>query len=174
MLTADQFDERVKDLYRYQRDRLKRFQKKKRWKWFRPTELSFTLDDFALKVWKTVGLFAIPCRFCSRPVDVLEISPDHHHPLKYGGTWDLDNLDCDVCDQCNRMKGALHHDDYVKLRTCRQQLSPAGQSELDSILQNAGPGMQARWKAHADRAAKTKTPKNPPRAKQEEFLSKMW
>ena len=69
-------------------------------------ELPFTLAEFRAWVWDRVGLRAVPCHYCPRPVDVLSFEPDHYHPLELGGGIGLDNLVV-ACEDCNRIKGAM-------------------------------------------------------------------
>ena len=155
MLTEDDFDDRIQSIYKQQSDRLKA-KLKQRAKSSRaffgnpvPYKLPFTREELSLHVWRVFGLNARPCRYCSRPIDILSLSADHHHPLKYGGTWGLDNLDFDVCSHCNSLKGALPYDDWMILRDLffgqRSGLSPVGRAELENILVNAGAGMAARY-----------------------------
>jgi 5-methylcytosine-specific restriction endonuclease McrA len=162
MISEKDFDKRIRELYKSQQTRLASKQKSRdkrkrplRGAYPLPERLPFDVEDLALKIWRIFGLSARACRYCCRPIDVFSLSLDHHNPLKYGGTWELDNLDVDVCQPCNAKKGALPCDDWMKLLECRRSMSPVAQLELDTILANAGPGMSSQWKAWASKGKTT-------------------
>lgn len=54
------------------------------------------------------------CRYCNRPVDVLNCEIDHDIPIKRGGLPSLDNLAIS-CDACNPAKGELTGKEFTAL-----------------------------------------------------------
>lgn len=45
------------------------------------------------------------CAYCGMHVDLRTMSPDHIHPVFYGGTDHVDNIAC-ACRACNSRKGS--------------------------------------------------------------------
>ena len=68
--------------------------------------IEFTKVEFQRWLWNTVGLSAIPCYYCSTPVDILSLSLDHAIPRVAGGRFAIDNMRI-CCRKCNERKGQL-------------------------------------------------------------------
>jgi 5-methylcytosine-specific restriction endonuclease McrA len=171
MLTEDDFDAAVSRLYHSQQARLqtklkqRAKQKAKPNAYPIPARLPFTKDELSLWIWRTVGLNSVLCRYCHTPIDIMSLSVDHRWPLKYGGHWDLDNLDCEICLACNKRKNAFPEQDYLLLMHAAAQMSTIGRSELFGILLNAGEAMVNKIRAQA-KAKRTLEPKSFGRPKQ--------
>jgi hypothetical protein len=111
----------------------------------------FDRTDLLRWLWKTVALSAIPCPYCSTPIDILNLVPDHIHPRAAGGEFRIENMQC-ICKRCNQEKGEFTDAAFRSILGHSLTLSPYDQAVLDKRLLAAHHGSAARF--HRPKAAK--------------------
>lgn len=68
------------------------------------------------------------CTYCRAPA-ALDFQIDHLCPTSRNGAHDLFNL-CICCQRCNRLKGNLTADEFIRLRKFLESLPPAASDGL--------------------------------------------
>jgi 5-methylcytosine-specific restriction endonuclease McrA len=107
--------------------------------------IHFTEQELLRWLWQAVGLSVIPCPYCSTPIDILNLVPDHIIPRALGGRFALDNMQC-ICPDCNQRKGQLSHAAFALLTEfIRRELAPVDQATLLSRLKAAHHGAAQRF-----------------------------
>jgi 5-methylcytosine-specific restriction endonuclease McrA len=103
-------------------------------------ELPFTLEAYRKDVLSVLAQGkkdgAVECRYCHGFFVVSEISPDHALPLARGGGLGLDNLDY-PCMNCNRAKGAMTVDEFLKLIDFLEREMPLARRDILGRLSKA-------------------------------------
>lgn len=99
------------------------------------------------------------CRYCNRPVDLLNCELDHIIPLKRRGLPSLDNMAI-TCDACNPIKGQMTGSEFAQFLDCMVTMNrvfPDGMAVRDIMhrLQSYS-GMKATVNANRARQAKQK------------------
>lgn len=165
MLTVEIFRERVDALW----DSQKRMAAPRKWKSGKragkvkrqAAPILFSKQDLSRWLWKQVGLNAIPCVYCRRPIDILSLTIDHVVPRSAGGEFSLENMQC-ICEDCNQRKGNLSHEAFeMLLRFARTELSAYDQGVLLARLKAAHHGSAQRFFRKP-----AETPSKPPPPKQ--------
>lgn len=119
-------------------------------------ELPFTLEEFRAWAMKTIGLGAVKCFYCPCAIDILHFQPDHYMPLELDGSLSLDNLVA-ACEQCNRLKGAMPPEDFIKLQYfLEHDISVIGCADAMKRLRAGAMGIRLGYHLHspAENAAK--------------------
>lgn len=148
MITRQQFNESTSLKRRHMAARLK----EKVWKTGkragkvrRPKrELPFDLAAFRAWVMERMGLGAIRCFYCPRPIDCLSFEPDHYVPLELDGGIGLNNL-VPCCEDCNRLKGAMPPNDFITLMLFLDtHISEAGRADIKKRMRAGAMGIRNR------------------------------
>lgn len=99
----------------------------------------FTLRDF--RDWLLDGAFrgswdnAVKCAYCNVWLNALNFVTDHREPVKYGGSFGIDNLDL-TCEPCNCAKGVMSADGFRKLIDLSLQLHPQDAADMFGRMKN--------------------------------------
>lgn len=162
MLTVADFNKRCDRLFDNMRGRFKATywkSGKRSGRLRRPARpLPFDRYDLRKFMAKKIGLNAMPCPYCGRPIDILSLHLDHIVPVSRGGELSLDNLD-PACDTCNREKGELTAEEFLALRGFLRTLSPAAQADVQKRLRGSSRFMpRYEKKSDAVPAAKYRAP----------------
>lgn len=138
------FDDRARDLYRYQQTYAKRDNQK----------LPFKRDEFTLWLWRQLGggrgpdaaaLKAFLCPYgCNRPIDILNLTIDHMIPRGQNGSYELANL-LPCCDHCNRLKGNMTANSFRVLMDAGKLMLAQDWTYLQTRLLDAGKAQQLKW-----------------------------
>lgn len=120
MITAKQFDDRVKKLYASQ----KKMASPRKWKSGRRAGVirhpgfvvEFSEAQLRSVLMAKVGFNLILCPYCKQPIDILSLTLDHIVPRSLGGTFTLPNMQC-TCVDCNTRKGSMTHEGFMFLIT---------------------------------------------------------
>lgn len=105
----------------------------------------FTEKNLLAWLWQRVGLNAIPCPYCSKPIDILSLTLDHIIPRALGGEFSLQNMQC-LCKECNERKGQMSHTGFQALLDfIRRELALVDQATLLSRLKAAHHGAAQRF-----------------------------
>jgi hypothetical protein len=164
MISREQFDDRIDALYASQRNMCaaKKWKSGKRAGMVRveKRELLFTKSMLWDALWLRVGLNAIPCPYCTAPIDILSLTLDHIVPRSQNGPMSLANMDA-ICTDCNREKGAMTHDGFAALVAFKRTLCLYDQAELTKRLKAADMGLRNRFFPHAKKQAGPATPPAP-------------
>lgn len=149
MITVEQFNDRVKALFKSQQTMAgeKRWKNGKRQGQIRryAAPLEFDAEDLRMWLARKVGLNAIPCPYCNAPIDILSLTLDHIRPRSAGGSFALDNMQC-TCKDCNERKGNLSGAGFTALvGFMRSQLSPFDMEILWKRLKAANAGSANRF-----------------------------
>lgn len=111
-------------------------------------ELPFTLDEFRAWAKNKIGLGAVKCFYCPRPIDILHFEPDHYWPLSLDGSLGLENL-VPACDDCNRLKGEMPPDDFIALMDfAEHKISMIGYADLTKRLKAGAMGIRLGYHIH--------------------------
>lgn len=160
MIDKEQFLDRAKDLWKSQQSMAaaKYWKTGKRKGTMRvPAQtIEFTELEFQRWLYKAVGFGAVPCKFCSEPIDILNLVPDHILPRDIGGRFALDNMQC-ICKPCNQRKGEMTGEGFFLLViNLMPQLSPYDRDVLWKRLLAAHHGSMRRFGRQRDAKAKAK------------------
>jgi hypothetical protein len=96
-----------------------------------------------------------PCRYCREIIKISTMSPDHPTPLVRGGEpWDIECIDVG----CNREKGELTAEEYVRFRAHVLTYTPEAQEYIHRMMKAGGAffKMRARMDGMAARERKEK------------------
>lgn len=147
MLFRDQFDARAKSLYDSQYA-LARPVKNEQGVIVRPRViLPFTRDEFALWLWRGLGLQARLCPYeCNRPIDVLNCVIDHVIPRGQEGSWELDNL-IPCCEDCNTLKGNMSGESFRIFMRAGREMWPRDWELLRKRIMIGNVAQQERFRA---------------------------
>lgn len=107
-------------------------------------ELPFTKAEFRTWAIHEIGFQAKPCPHCGKPIDVLNMSPDHKVPVSRGGSLELSNLEA-ICAECNRLKGSLTSAEFTDLLTWMRPMLPAAQKDIRQRLMAGSMGLRNRF-----------------------------
>jgi hypothetical protein len=127
-------------------------------------EVPFTKEQFRSWAMQEVGYQAKPCPYCSRPIDVLNMSPDHRIPVSRGGSLALSNLDA-ICADCNRLKGALTGKEFGAFLDGMRTFPVDAQRDIFKRMRAGAMGLRNRF---FDRKSKSPQPQLQPQ--QTEFF----
>jgi hypothetical protein len=149
MLTTNDFKKRAKALWKSQKTMasVRYWKTGKRAGTVRQEAalIEFTEHEFGVWLWKKIGLNAIPCPYCGKPIDILSLTPDHVVPRSAGGRFSLDNMLC-MCKDCNERKGNLSARAFEAiLKFLQKELAPYDQNILLSRLKSAHAGSPSRF-----------------------------
>lgn len=124
----------------------------------------FTLAEF--RAWLLAGVFrgswdsAVRCAYnCNTWLNALTFVTDHREPVKYGGSFGLENLDV-CCASCNTLKGTMSAEGFQKLiEFATVNLHPQDWSDMSSRMKNGAGYLKMKIIARGQ-AARQKTSKN--------------
>lgn len=165
MLNVEAFKTRTKSLWESQ----KRMAAPKKWKSGKRAgsvrreaiPIEFTEYEFRKWLWEKVGLGAIPCPYCGKPIDILSLTPDHVTPRSAGGRMRLDNMQC-ICTDCNERKGNFSARAFeAVLKFLRTELGPYDQNIMLQRLKAANKGSGARFFRDKKKGASPAAPAKP-------------
>jgi hypothetical protein len=123
-------------------------------------EMPFTLREF--REWLLAGPFkgswdnAVQCAYCRAWLNALTFVPDHVEPVKYGGSFGLDNLTL-CCQPDNIAKGVMSADGFKRLLEFSTQLHPQDSADMFGRMKNGAGFLRLKIQA---RGARAKTSKN--------------
>jgi hypothetical protein len=95
------------------------------------------------------------CRYCRETIKISTMSPDHSTPLVRGGNpWEIE---C-ICIGCNREKGELTAEEYVRFLAHIKTYTPEAQEYIHRMMKAGGSfiRMRARMDGMAMRERKEK------------------
>src|SRR6185312_4198211 len=108
-------------------------------------QIEFTREEMTRWLWKNVGLHAVLCPYCHRPIDILSLTLDHVVPRSIGGRFCLDNMEA-ICQACNEQKGQMSAPGFMGLlRFLRDSMSQYDQGVLLKRLKDANAGSRNRF-----------------------------
>jgi hypothetical protein len=157
MITVDQFDLRVTDLYKSQQtmSRAKLWKTGKRAGIVRvpKQELQFSRNGLRAALWDRVGLNAIPCPYgCGTVIDILSLTLDHVVPRAAGGAPSLLNMR-PCCKDCNERKGQFTEEAFLQILELARTFSDYDNRVLMKRLKAASAGSPERFRRNKDAAA---------------------
>lgn len=101
--------------------------------------LPFTKEQFRADVLGVLGGKkdgAVACRYCKGIFAVSELAADHFVPLSRGGEFGLGNVDY-PCINCNRAKGSMLPDEFLKLIDFLERELPLARRDVLGRLSKA-------------------------------------
>ncbi len=78
------------------------------------------------------------CRYCKARLTLANLSVDHRTPVSRGGSFTLDNLDADLCRECNEKKADVLASEWGRLVALVDDFSYQSQRSIYSRLRMAG------------------------------------
>lgn len=148
MITVDQFDERVKALWKSQQTMAaaKYWKSGKRAGTVRrhAMPIEFTRQDLHAWLKAKVGANAVRCGYCGAAIDILSLTLDHEIPRSAGGAFSIPNLVI-CCHDCNQMKGEMTGGGYRQVLKFACTLAPHDHVVLLKRLRAAHHGAAQRF-----------------------------
>lgn len=104
-------------------------------------DLPFTVAEFRRWVQaQEVCTGVVRCRACRAYITFFTAGLDHSYPVSRGGSIDLDNLNLDYCQDCNRKKGSLTIEEFDALLAVLDGFPTEAKKDVLDRLSSGGIG----------------------------------
>ncbi len=89
--------------------------------------LDYELQEFRAKVREALNTQR--CAYCRQPICETTWSADHSTPISRRGSFSTWNIAI-CCEKCNRGKGCLTSEEWVRLLECISEMHPNAQTDV--------------------------------------------